>query len=308
LAVVAAGAVALAFAGPAPAEAAAAPPNDNFASAQPVTGPSGSVDGNLTGATVEPGESSDLWTGQPSIWYRWTAGQDGLVRFDTAAGVFKADLWLRTGTALGQLGIPPADWCQPTPSYFDRTTYVLHATAGTVYSIALTGYSASADAGRTTLRWAPYTPPANDSFAAATPVTTLEPVLTGDNCASTAEPGEPLDEYTSRRTVWYAWTPTITVTEAVPDVAQNLIVTVYSGTTLAGLTKVARSPTCTASTAPVSPRGPARRTASRSTARATRVTASSARRPRSRSPWTSWCPATTRSPAPPASSTASPCR
>jgi hypothetical protein len=69
---------------------------------------------------------------------------------------------------------------------------------------------------------APYAPPANDSFASATVVTTLEPVLTGDNCASTAEPGEPLDEYASRRTVWYAWTPTITVTESLPDLPQHL--------------------------------------------------------------------------------------
>jgi len=238
-AVVVAGAVALALAGPVPARAATPPPNDNFGSAQPITGPSGSVDGNLAGATVEPRESPD-GTGQPSIWYRWTAGQDGLVRFDSATGVYQADLWLYTGTALGQLGTPPADWCPPTP-YYDHTTYVLHATAGTVYSIALTGYSATVDAGRTTLRWAPYPPPANDSFAAATAVTTLEPILTGNNCASTAEPGEPLDEYASNRTVWYAWTPTITVTESLPALPQHLIATVYSGATLGGLTKVARS-------------------------------------------------------------------
>ncbi len=176
----------LALTGVTPAHALAAPPNDNFANAQVISGPSGSVAGNLAGATVESGESTP--NGQPSIWYRWTAPQAGLYRFDTSTGVLRADLWLYTGPALGQLTRPTYDRCPPTPSY-DLTTKVLHATAGTTYSIALTGYASSADFGRTTLVWAPYSRPANDGFASASPVGTLEPVLTGDNCASTAEPG-----------------------------------------------------------------------------------------------------------------------
>jgi hypothetical protein len=233
-------AVALALAGPLPrAQALAAPPNDDFVNAQVISGPSGSVDGNLAGATVEAGESGD-GTGQPSIWYRWTAPQDGLYRFDSSTGIYRADLALRTGNALAQLTWPPADSCPTTASY-DHTAYFLHAVAGTSYSIALTGYVGSPSVGGTTLRWAPYSRPPNDDFAAATPVGTLEPVLAGDNCASSAEAGEPLDQFTSGRTVWYSWTPAITVTEALPDVGQSLLVTVYAGATLSTLTRVARS-------------------------------------------------------------------
>ena len=231
-------AVGLALAGPPPVHALAltAPSNDNFANAQVISGASGSVDGSLAGATAEANEPGD---GLPSIWYRWTAPQSGLYRFDSSTGAYQAGLGIYTGSALGQLSLPLADWCPPT-QFYDRTTYVLHAVAGTSYSVALTTYNPT-DTRTTTLRWAPYSRPANDDFASATQVGTLEPVLSGDNCASSAEAGEPLDEFTSGRTVWYSWTPTITVIEMLPSVEQHLIVTVYAGATLGTLTKVAQS-------------------------------------------------------------------
>ncbi|WP_200207479.1 hypothetical protein [Micromonospora coerulea] len=216
----------------------APPPNDAFAAAQVVTGTSGSVDGNIAGATTEPGEPGGD-TAQPSIWYRWTAPQSGLYRFDATTGVFKPGMAIYTGTSLSTLQRPATDWCPPTA--YDGAVYVLPAAAGTSYVISLTGYSANVAPGATTLRWGPHARPANDAFAAATVVTTLEPALAGDNCAATAESGEPLDEYTSRRTVWFSWTPGVTVREAVRDVPQHLIVTVYTGSSPGALTRVARS-------------------------------------------------------------------
>lgn len=215
----------------------AAPPNDDFADAQVISGTSGSVDGNIAGATTEPGEPGEY--PPPSIWYRWTAPQSGLYRFDATTGVFKPGMAIYTGTSLSTLQRPPYDWCPPTA--YDGAVYVLSATAGTSYAIALTGSMWSVDWGGTRLRWAPYTRPANDNFAAATVVTSLDPVLAGDNCAASTESGEPLDQYTSRRTVWFSWTPGVTVREAVRDVPQHLIVTVYAGSSLGGLTRVARS-------------------------------------------------------------------
>jgi len=64
-----------AFAGSAPA---AAPANDRFASAQPISGETGSVSGNNTEATAEPGEPSHTgWDAAYSVWYRWTAPTTG---------------------------------------------------------------------------------------------------------------------------------------------------------------------------------------------------------------------------------------
>ncbi|MCY3541456.1 MAG: S8 family serine peptidase [Gammaproteobacteria bacterium] len=51
------------------------PPNDNFANATTLTGASGSVAGHNLGATIEPGEIYGTLTS--TIWYRWTAPEDG---------------------------------------------------------------------------------------------------------------------------------------------------------------------------------------------------------------------------------------
>ena len=51
------------------------PPNDNFADATTLTGASGTVSGHNLGATIEPGEV--YGTLASTIWYRWTAPEDG---------------------------------------------------------------------------------------------------------------------------------------------------------------------------------------------------------------------------------------
>ncbi|HEY2261796.1 MAG TPA: fibronectin type III domain-containing protein [Streptosporangiaceae bacterium] len=63
-----------------------APANDNFASAQVISGASGSVVGTNVGATVEPGETTiqDV-RGGASVWYKWTAPADGSYQFDTCS-------------------------------------------------------------------------------------------------------------------------------------------------------------------------------------------------------------------------------
>lgn len=63
-----------------------APANDNFASAQVISGASGSVVGTNAGATVEAGETTiqDV-RGGASVWYKWTAPADGAYQFDTCS-------------------------------------------------------------------------------------------------------------------------------------------------------------------------------------------------------------------------------
>ena len=66
------------------ARAAAAPSNDLFANAQVITGLWGAVTNDNTGATEEPGEPPHaglLVTN--TIWYKWTAANDGEVALDT---------------------------------------------------------------------------------------------------------------------------------------------------------------------------------------------------------------------------------
>ena|SRR5436190_23947962 len=68
----------------APALAHAAPPaNDAFASAETISGASGTVYGTTVDATSEPGEPQSLALNH-SIWYAWTAPDYGTLNFDTA--------------------------------------------------------------------------------------------------------------------------------------------------------------------------------------------------------------------------------
>ncbi|MCW2931106.1 MAG: fibronectin type protein [Actinomycetia bacterium] len=62
------------------------PANDNFSSAQVITGASGSVAGTNYGATLEPGELGIQDNiGGASVWYAWTPSASGTVTFDTCS-------------------------------------------------------------------------------------------------------------------------------------------------------------------------------------------------------------------------------
>jgi PASTA domain len=62
----------------------APPANDDFADAQLLSGPRGSVEVDLTEATKEPGEPDHAGNpGGHSVWYRWIAPANGMVTLDT---------------------------------------------------------------------------------------------------------------------------------------------------------------------------------------------------------------------------------
>jgi hypothetical protein len=92
-------------------EAQAAPPNDNFADAIPITSPaiSGIVaTGNNIGATMEAGEPSSCPSGGSigaSAWYTWTSpASPGTVVFNTyGSGTFDTVLSIYTGGAVNSL-------------------------------------------------------------------------------------------------------------------------------------------------------------------------------------------------------------
>ena len=65
------------------AAAAAVPTNDNFGSAQAVSGSSGTITGSTVGATAEPGEPAHGGPGGASIWYVWTAPAAGTLTVTT---------------------------------------------------------------------------------------------------------------------------------------------------------------------------------------------------------------------------------
>ena len=81
------------------------PPNDAFASSQVITGNSGTVTGRNIGASGEPGEPDNAGRSAPiqSVWYSWTAPEDGSWTFDTCGSDFDTTLGVYTGTSVSAL-------------------------------------------------------------------------------------------------------------------------------------------------------------------------------------------------------------
>ena len=212
----------------APAAVAAPPPNDAFASAQPLGGVPVVVSGSNLGATLEPGESAQV-DGGASVWYSWTAAAAGAYRIETCGSAFDTVLSVFTGDALGSLTRVAVndDSC-------DASSRVrVQAAAGVVYRIAVAGYAG--DQGSFRLAISQLQPPANDDFAAAQPLSgTTSVVVSG----TTRDAGREVDEpFGDAATVWYAWTAPVpgayrfqtcgSATDAYPSL--------YAGSALASL-------------------------------------------------------------------------
>ena len=83
---------------------AAAPPNNDFASAQALFGINGSVTGSNLDANKEPLERNHAGNaGGHSVWYRWHATCGGTMRFDPAGSGFTVLLAVYRGGSLGTL-------------------------------------------------------------------------------------------------------------------------------------------------------------------------------------------------------------
>src|SRR5205823_6541336 len=82
----------------------AIPPNDDFAAAQALSGPTGTVSGSTVGATKEPGEPNHAGdAGGASVWYSWAAPATGQFSFETCGSDFDTVLAVYTGATLAAL-------------------------------------------------------------------------------------------------------------------------------------------------------------------------------------------------------------
>jgi hypothetical protein len=126
------------------------PQNDNFANARALSGNSATASGTTLAATRETGEpdhyvtnppDSDLWVGDHSVWYRWTAPFTGKVELNTCTTNIDSILALYTGSSLGTLS-RVADNNNACPNNPDGSTnwgskITFNATNGTTYRIAV---------------------------------------------------------------------------------------------------------------------------------------------------------------------------
>jgi uncharacterized delta-60 repeat protein/uncharacterized repeat protein (TIGR01451 family) len=129
----------------APSVLAQAPPNDSFASATQLLGPSGTMPGSNIGATQEAGEPSTTGNaGGKSVWYSWTAPADMAVTFDTFGSDFDTLLGIYSGASVNAL---------TTIAENDNFGNILQssatftATSNTTYYIKVDGFNAGAGYG-----------------------------------------------------------------------------------------------------------------------------------------------------------------
>jgi hypothetical protein len=116
------------------------PANDDFVNAE-VLPTDGTWLGSNANATAEPGEPAHAGvpTGS-SIWFQWTAPTDGFLTADTFGSGYDTVLALYTGTAVDAL--TAIAWNDDAVGLLSQLSNV-PVVAGTVYELAVDGYSAA---------------------------------------------------------------------------------------------------------------------------------------------------------------------
>jgi hypothetical protein len=182
-----------------PASAQAAPPpNDAFATAQPLT-LDVPVTGTIVEATVEPGEPAHAGDRRTrSVWYSYTPAADGAVTLDACDASFDDVIATYTGGAINALTAGPSvdDACNDLGARVS-----LQVKAGVTTWIAISGVED--DQGTFTLVARPETLPRNDAFVDAI---ALRPGrVQGSNVLATRELGDPELTEGGGGSVWYRY-------------------------------------------------------------------------------------------------------
>ncbi len=221
------------------------PANDLFKDFQLLDEFVGTLSGDTTGATLEPGEAAALAAMGDDIggtvWFAWPATVSGQVTFSTLGSGFDTVLGVYTGNDFGALSLVTWDDNGGGPDGTSSVTW--NAESGARYRIVVAGRGGVQ--GPFSLNWEQvFPPPANDAFLAARALSGFTGQTSGDNLGATVEPSEPPHaDGASQASVWFSWTASREGTvKFVTD--RSLFPTdlaVYTGDALENLKLVARS-------------------------------------------------------------------
>lgn len=129
----------------------AGPANNNFSSAQVVSGSTGSVSGNNANASKESGEPDHAGnSGGVSVWYQWQAPISGPVNINTSGSNFDTLLGVYIGNSVSALTTIGSNDDTAFPAVL-TSNVVFNAIAGTTYRIAVDGYAGAT--GSIVLSW-----------------------------------------------------------------------------------------------------------------------------------------------------------
>ncbi|HZO67293.1 MAG TPA: PKD domain-containing protein [Kribbellaceae bacterium] len=226
-----------------PSAAFAAPPsNDDFANATVILSLPFSDTVDTTEATTEPGEPFVFCGMQQTVWYSVTPTAKAAIQVQVTGSDLTDPLvaiWRADGPGLA--GLSPLGECKGSGVPFDFL-----AEAGTTYYIQIgNGFFSSGGILSVDVQEIP--PPANDTFASATPISALpfSDTVVG-TIAAGVEPGEPMPSCGSQPptgTLWYSVTPAVSGAFAARLAGFFQATTAaYTGATLTGLSEIGCNP------------------------------------------------------------------
>ncbi len=185
------------------------PANNNFASAQVITGNGDSIPGFNIGATKETNEPNHgQGTGGASVWYKWVPASTGNVTFDTRTTPFDTSLAVYTGGSVGTLTKVESNDDEDYYGGIYTSRLTFRAIANTSYYIAVDGYkkdtATPTETGNFRLTWNNIVSPPNDFWANAQLLTGAAGTATGTTLGAYDETSEPY--YSNNESgVWYKW-------------------------------------------------------------------------------------------------------
>jgi hypothetical protein len=193
---------------------AAPPANDDFVSAETLTGYRGTASFDLTDATVQSGEPQSSGTDDRTVWFSYTPASSGLASFsicdfDAAYEIAGANLTVYTGSTLvGFTSVADSSGGCPADQVNARILE-LPVTAGTTYSLQVGNAAAAEITGGTLTYDFNLQHPANDDFADASEITgALPQSIDADSGLATTETDESgIDFWGPFNSLWYHWTP-----------------------------------------------------------------------------------------------------
>ena len=215
--------------------ATAVPANDNFVSATAISSANGSQVGNNLSATKEVGEPAHAGNaGGRSIWFTWTAPEDGVYVFDTLPSSFDTILAVYSGSGVDTLTEVASNDDAPGLES-SRSLVVFSASKDMVYAVAVDGFGGKG--GRVTLRWRQGV--SNDLFDSAQALSGQGGSHGGTNVNATIELDEPSPSYLGA-SVWYEWTAPANglVKFSTRGSRFDTALAVYTGTNIASLAQV----------------------------------------------------------------------
>lgn len=178
---------------------ATAPDNDLFARAKVLSGASGRVTGSNVNAgreVGEPGTHRDA-----SVWYRWSAPNNGTATFSTAGSTFDTALAAYTGASVNALRLVASN---DDDDGVGTSEISFSVRRGVIYQIAVGGFNNAR--GTIMLSYSFRAAPANDDIVAARLLTGPKGRASGTNLHATSEAIEPAHGgVAARHSVWFLY-------------------------------------------------------------------------------------------------------